>query len=530
MSVLMRFWGVEVKAGETVDVDPRDIADYVHITQVALGPSPKAGERVAITLTTAPPAFSDSDEEKDEEQLKGKDGSAEEYSAVVAVLQGGEKDQARVQLVLERPFSLAHGGTGSVFLSGYKTMQEYPDGGEADEDPFADIEEDEEEEEEEEEEDEEAIEREAAKEIAALQAELATKKAKKAQKAAAVLAQLTAAQEEKKTAEREEAGEGSKGGVGAKGGEGAKAGSANGVDRKRKEGEIEVSEKEGAQGTPGGEAGEGKGKRRKGKKGKEEGTPGKEDKAQPTTPATTPVPRAPAPTPAKPVPNPPTPGATLAKAASALAKAAPAASPAKASTPAKAAKAGKAAGTPAKEGSTPAKAATAAKAATPEGGIVCGACNKKFRSSFLAARLAAEQGIHQQPQRARVAMKVRASVKRLCEACRVVRRRGRVYVVCATNPKHKQRQGFHTETVDGSSQLSAFDCTHHHNMTRNAALVSSRPFSLFPRIIPTHSHSLPSTFAPSPSPSTAAVTEIGFAGYRLSARQIAANILGFNSA
>ncbi|CAI5496484.1 unnamed protein product [Closterium sp. Naga37s-1] len=127
-------------------------------------------------------------------------------------------------------------------------------------------------------------------------------------------------------------------------------------------------------------------------------------------------------------------------------------------------------------------------------------------------------------------MKVRASVKRLCEACRVVRRRGRVYVVCATNPKHKQRQGFHTETVDGSSQLSAFDCTHHHNMTRNAALVSSRAFSLFPRIIPTHSHSLPSTFAPSPSPSTAAVTEIGFAGYRLSARQIAANILGFNSA
>jgi len=38
-------------------------------------------------------------------------------------------------------------------------------------------------------------------------------------------------------------------------------------------------------------------------------------------------------------------------------------------------------------------------------------------------------------------MKVRASVKRLCDGCSVVRRKGRVYVVCAKNPKHKQRQG-----------------------------------------------------------------------------------------
>ena len=38
------------------------------------------------------------------------------------------------------------------------------------------------------------------------------------------------------------------------------------------------------------------------------------------------------------------------------------------------------------------------------------------------------------------AMKVRASVKRICENCKVVRRKGRVYVIC-TNPRHKQRQG-----------------------------------------------------------------------------------------
>ncbi|MCA9118364.1 MAG: 50S ribosomal protein L36 [Planctomycetaceae bacterium] len=38
-------------------------------------------------------------------------------------------------------------------------------------------------------------------------------------------------------------------------------------------------------------------------------------------------------------------------------------------------------------------------------------------------------------------MKVRASVKRICESCKVVRRKGRVYVICAANPRHKQRQG-----------------------------------------------------------------------------------------
>jgi large subunit ribosomal protein L36 len=38
------------------------------------------------------------------------------------------------------------------------------------------------------------------------------------------------------------------------------------------------------------------------------------------------------------------------------------------------------------------------------------------------------------------AMKVRSSVKRICENCKIVRRQGKVYVIC-TNPRHKQRQG-----------------------------------------------------------------------------------------
>ena len=37
-------------------------------------------------------------------------------------------------------------------------------------------------------------------------------------------------------------------------------------------------------------------------------------------------------------------------------------------------------------------------------------------------------------------MKVRPSVKRICEKCKVIRRHGRVQVICE-NPRHKQRQG-----------------------------------------------------------------------------------------
>jgi len=37
-------------------------------------------------------------------------------------------------------------------------------------------------------------------------------------------------------------------------------------------------------------------------------------------------------------------------------------------------------------------------------------------------------------------MKVRASVKKICKKCQVVRRQGVVRILCA-NPRHKQRQG-----------------------------------------------------------------------------------------
>ena len=35
-------------------------------------------------------------------------------------------------------------------------------------------------------------------------------------------------------------------------------------------------------------------------------------------------------------------------------------------------------------------------------------------------------------------MKVRASVKTMCDGCSVVKRKGRIYIICSKNPKHKQ--------------------------------------------------------------------------------------------
>jgi large subunit ribosomal protein L36 len=38
------------------------------------------------------------------------------------------------------------------------------------------------------------------------------------------------------------------------------------------------------------------------------------------------------------------------------------------------------------------------------------------------------------------AMKVKPSVKKICDNCKLIRRHGRVMVICE-NPRHKQRQG-----------------------------------------------------------------------------------------
>jgi large subunit ribosomal protein L36 len=38
-------------------------------------------------------------------------------------------------------------------------------------------------------------------------------------------------------------------------------------------------------------------------------------------------------------------------------------------------------------------------------------------------------------------MKVRASVKKVCRNCKIIKRKGSLRVICAVEPRHKQRQG-----------------------------------------------------------------------------------------
>jgi len=42
--------------------------------------------------------------------------------------------------------------------------------------------------------------------------------------------------------------------------------------------------------------------------------------------------------------------------------------------------------------------------------------------------------------RSKIYMKVRASVKKICSKCKIVRRKGVIRVICE-NKRHKQRQG-----------------------------------------------------------------------------------------
>ena len=52
-------------------------------------------------------------------------------------------------------------------------------------------------------------------------------------------------------------------------------------------------------------------------------------------------------------------------------------------------------------------------------------------------------------------MKVRSSIKKICASCKTVRRGRKNFVICAANPRHKQRQGFHTFAGETSSWISS---------------------------------------------------------------------------
>lgn len=74
--------------------------------------------------------------------------------------------------------------------------------------------------------------------------------------------------------------------------------------------------------------------------------------------------------------------------------------------------------------------------------LTCGSQTKSLTAalkqlSITSANSAAKAVSTQQIR----GMKVRSSVKKLCDGCKSVRRKGGkyVYIICSKNPKHKQR-------------------------------------------------------------------------------------------
>ena len=72
------------------------------------------------------------------------------------------------------------------------------------------------------------------------------------------------------------------------------------------------------------------------------------------------------------------------------------------------------------------------------------------------------------PRRGIVAMRVRSAVKKLCDACRIVKRRGRVFVVCKSTPKvrcfpyspvHSRGSCTYTNTDEIFTDCSSIACS-----------------------------------------------------------------------
>jgi len=69
------------------------------------------------------------------------------------------------------------------------------------------------------------------------------------------------------------------------------------------------------------------------------------------------------------------------------------------------------------------------------GGSSTGTSKDKKITRCRTAGLPGPPGIREEN-----AMKVKPSVKKICSKCRIIRRHGRVMVICS-DPRHKQRQG-----------------------------------------------------------------------------------------
>ncbi len=59
---------------------------------------------------------------------------------------------------------------------------------------------------------------------------------------------------------------------------------------------------------------------------------------------------------------------------------------------------------------------------------------------LLKLRASRKWGVRFSVSEGEAVMKVRSSIKRICEKCKIIRREGKLRVICE-NPRHKQRQG-----------------------------------------------------------------------------------------
>lgn len=74
--------------------------------------------------------------------------------------------------------------------------------------------------------------------------------------------------------------------------------------------------------------------------------------------------------------------------------------------------------------------------------LTCGSQSKTLTNAFQKLSVKPASPTTKLVSRQQVrGMKVRSSVKKLCDGCKSVRRKGGkyVYIICSKNPKHKQR-------------------------------------------------------------------------------------------
>lgn len=112
----MEFWGVEVKAGESLKVRP-DLFKLIHISQAAIGEvkDVKEAKHVPLRLTVG------------------------ENSYVIGTLSAEDRPQLMFDLVFEKEFELSHGWkNGSVYFIGYTAEDPSTDEIDSGDDAFSD--------------------------------------------------------------------------------------------------------------------------------------------------------------------------------------------------------------------------------------------------------------------------------------------------------------------------------------------------------------------------------------------------------